>query len=462
MGDEKEKHSEPVDVGHQISAYSKGQGAGLNKVLQLRIVITELMVLAFPLAALYVYMNFTVYDFAFFGTIAVLLAVIALVSLVALIWTVPHRRRAMLISLASLFICVGALSIDYVVTSQSFIDQDEDTRVPDNLNQNIQMERYRPFTSTDTARLLEPSTLVFEDTDQMPNIDSESALFPLESAIVTAVYPESASVAPNITDPGHRSDVSTFASLKNYDYPYDENGEIPDDQRIDWDVQFNESWDSLYALSHGYTDIFLGTKPRADQLEESIDESVPLTYTTIGQEAFVFIVNSSNPVDSLTSEQLRGIYSGEITNWREVGGSDEEIVAFQRVDSSNSQSRMERFMEDTPLADAPEYRKVETKSGLVGGVADYQNGEGSIGYSLRYYVTDLVDDYDVKLLAVDGVEPILDNIENGTYPLTGDIVAITRKGESNPLVGKLLDWIRGTQGQELMHESGYAGLSSRS
>ena len=91
-------------------------------------------------------------------------------------------------------------------------------------------------------------------------------------------------------------------------------------------------------------------------------------------------------------------------------------------------------------------------------LADGDNGKGAIGYSFRYYVTDLVGDYDVKLLAIEGAAPTLENIEDGSYPITGEFYAVTRKDDAVKNLTRLLDWIRGEQGQELVVKSGYAWL----
>ena len=98
-------------------------------------------------------------------------------------------------------------------------------------------------------------------------------------------------------------------------------------------------------------------------------------------------------------------------------------------------------------------------SGLVKGIADFDNGKGAIGYSFRYYVTDLVGEYDVKLLAIEGAEPTLQNIEDGSYPITGEFYAVTRKGDSDANLARFLEWVRGPQGQELVAKSGYARLA---
>ncbi|HAM14849.1 MAG TPA: hypothetical protein DCP91_03095 [Eggerthellaceae bacterium] len=182
-------------------------------------------------------------------------------------------------------------------------------------------------------------------------------------------------------------------------------------------------------------------------------------YTPVGREGFVFLVNASNPVDSLAVEQVKGIYSGKITNWREVGGADEPIVAYQRNADSGSQSMMERFMGDTALMDPlGEMRTAGSMSGLVRKIAEYDNGKGAIGYSFRYYVTNLVGDHDVKLLEIEGVPPTLESMEDGSYPILGEFYAVTRKGDDSGNLSRLLEWIRGEQGQELVAKCGYARL----
>ncbi len=65
------------------------------------------------------------------------------------------------------------------------------------------------------------------------------------------------------------------------------------------------------------------------------------------------MVNAKNPVDALSQQQIKDIYSGKITNWKQVGGSDEPIVAYQRNTDSGSQNYMIDFMGETPLMDAP-------------------------------------------------------------------------------------------------------------
>lgn len=212
-------------------------------------------------------------------------------------------------------------------------------------------------------------------------------------------------------------------------------------------------------MADGETDVFFGALPDEDQVDYAKEQGVEFEHTPMWREAFVFLVNAVNPVDSLTVQQVRGIYSGAITNWKEVGGKDEPIIAYQRNTGSGSQSMMERFMGDVPLTDAPSNMVATGMGGLVSAVADYDNRHGAIGYSFRYYVTNLVGDYDVKLLAIEGVEPTLEHIADGSYPITGEFYATTRKGDNSESFARLLAWAQGEQGQELVEKSGYARLS---
>ena len=103
-------------------------------------------------------------------------------------------------------------------------------------------------------------------------------------------------------------------------------------------------------------DLIFVSEPSDDILKQAKEANVEFDMTGIGRDGFVFIVNKDNPVNSLTIEQIQKIYTGEITNWNQVGGNDEEIVAFQREQNSGSQNLMEKMvMKDTKMKEASEY-----------------------------------------------------------------------------------------------------------
>ena len=119
-------------------------------------------------------------------------------------------------------------------------------------------------------------------------------------------------------------------------------------------INFSKTGRAYRALMSGEADILLAAEPSPSIWAEKDDGGYDWDMSPFAVDALVFIVNAENPVDSLTREQLRGIYAGEITNWSEVGGEDAEIVAFQRDEEAGSQTAMENLvMLGEPMTDAP-------------------------------------------------------------------------------------------------------------
>ena len=195
-----------------------------------------------------------------------------------------------------------------------------------------------------------------------------------------------------------------------------------------------------------------------DGQDDAQENDTEFVYTPIGYDAFVFFVHKDNPIDSLTRDQVRSLYSGAITNWSQVGGHDEEIVAYQRNEGSGSQSRLIRFMGDTPLMEPPIDAQIDTMMGITQNVAQFRSSTASIGFSFRYYMEALVANPDLKLLAIDGIAPTAENIASGTYPLTGYLYAVSWEGNENENVQKLLDWVLSPEGQYIIAETGYVPI----
>ncbi len=211
----------------------------------------------------------------------------------------------------------------------------------------------------------------------------------------------------------------------------------------------------------GNADIIFAAGPSKEQEAYAVEKGVELVYTPIGREAFVFFVHPDNPVDGLTLDQIRSVYSGETTRWDQLGvkglGS---IRAYQRSEGSGSQTAMERFvMRDTPLMPAEKEMMQDDMGGMVEQVSDYRNHKNAIGYSFRFYCTALMKNFNVKLLTINCIAPTVENIENETYPLSSEFYAVTRSDAGKNTLA-LLSWIRGPQGQELIEKTGYTPLTS--
>ena len=214
---------------------------------------------------------------------------------------------------------------------------------------------------------------------------------------------------------------------------------------------------SFYALVSGEADLLLVARPAEEAFAYADEMGVELEMRPIGVDALVFLTGEENPVDSLTRQQAVGIYTGEITNWQEVGGADAEIIAYQRNKTAGSQVMMENVvMDGEPMMDAPmEYRPSEMGE-LVDEVASYRNSASAIGYSVYYYVTEMYLREGVKLLAIDGVAPSNGTIASGEYPYTQYNYAVIRKDEREDSPARqLFDFLTTPEGKALMAAQGY-------
>ena len=94
---------------------------------------------------------------------------------------------------------------------------------------------------------------------------------------------------------------------------------------------------------------------------------------------------------------------------------------------------------------------------IIQRVAVYKNHKNALGFSFRFYSTNMVQSNQIKLLSVNGVKPVRENIENGTYPISDDFYAVTRKDKTEN-TARLLEWIKGAQGKELIEKTGYTAV----
>ena len=290
----------------------------------------------------------------------------------------------------------------------------------------IDLSDYRPFKGKKVAKLDKKATLDKKTSkdDPLPRLDGATALFPVYAAFCQAVYPKDT----RYTSPD-KADESTLITCTKTNRAYE-------------------------RLIDGEADVIFVAQPSEDELAMAAAKGVEFDMRPFGKEAFVFIVNKDNPLNSITVDQIRDIYSGKITDWSQLGVEGlGPIVAYQRPENSGSQTALQALMGDTPLME-PLEGVVAWDMGDIVETIEYRNTANAIGYSFRFFCTDMMES-DVKLLAVDGVEPTEPNIRNGSYPITSTLYAISLRGSDNPNVASLLDWIQSPQGMELVEKSGY-------
>lgn len=222
-------------------------------------------------------------------------------------------------------------------------------------------------------------------------------------------------------------------------------------------ILHNTTHDAYINLVDGKADIIFVTSPSQEELDYAGEQGVTLQLVPIVNEGFIFLTAAENPVNDLSFQQVQDIYRGKITNWKEVGGSDTEIIAYQRPTNSGSQTGMyDLVVPENEIAKAPTEMRMQGMGDLVEAVADYENSPGAMGYSYYYYVTDMWINEGVKLLSVDGVKPTPATISDETYPIMTHYYAVIRGDEPEDSdTSKLLSWILSDEGQSVAKQAGY-------
>ena len=210
-------------------------------------------------------------------------------------------------------------------------------------------------------------------------------------------------------------------------------------------------------LIEGKNDLLLVYEPSAET-KKIIDESpVKLKATPIGVDALVFIVNEKNKVKNLTTEEIRDIYSGKITNWKELGGDDQNIEPYQRVLNSGSQTLfLNLVMKDVKPVDAPKKYRIEGMDGLIETLASYNNDGNAIGYSVFYYAKKMYQVPGLELISVDGIMPSDETIGSKKYPFLNQYYVVIREDTpADSETMKLYNYILSDKGKEDMKKAGY-------
>ena len=208
---------------------------------------------------------------------------------------------------------------------------------------------------------------------------------------------------------------------------------------------------SDYHIIIASRDISRNEKAAAESLGVEL-ETAPLAI-----DALVFIVNPKNPVKNLTTDQVRKIYTGEITNWKEVGGVDHAITPYIRDADSGSQEKMETLvMNGLNMIDGT-YMPEIIGSQMASPYLQLEHDEYGIGYTPFFYCTAMVRDLlNVRMLSIDGVTPSKESLRGDKYPFVSSIYAAVRKSESHESIAyKLYQFLFTKKGSDMIDESGY-------
>ena len=225
-------------------------------------------------------------------------------------------------------------------------------------------------------------------------------------------------------------------------------------------VVHNKTHEAYLNLIDEKADIIFVTSPSEEELRIARTKGVNLEVTPIVSEAFVFLTGKDNPVNELTMEEIRKIYSGEITNWSQVGGSDMNIIPYQRPVNSGSQTGfLELVMKDMEPMTPPTEQTIAGMGELIDTVAAYTDEANGIGYSYYYYTSEMWGNDRVKLLSIGGIVPEPATISSGDYPIHTAYYAVIRSTEAKDSpVRRMITYILSDQGQALMEDSGYVKI----
>lgn len=297
------------------------------------------------------------------------------------------------------------MSIYNLVTIKYINNYDENHR-----EKSINLKEYLPF--EESSKIVHKTSNI-KITEDIPLIDGATALYPVYSSFVNALY----------------SKETVKFDGKDFDKTSS--------------IQKTGTTNAFKRVIDGEVDIIFCAEPSKKQLEYAASKNVELELIPIGKEAFVFIVNKNNPINDLTVDQIKQIYTGKINNWKDLGGEFTPIIALQRAEGSGSQTAMLSFMNGEEMK-----RISQTILGR------------SIGYSFRYYVESIVKDGKLKMISINGITPNIENIQNNTYPIVDNFYMIYRKDNTNKNIKTIEDYILSQEGQDIIKEIGYVPINN--
>ena len=303
------------------------------------------------------------------------------------------------------------------------------------MTQDVRWHDYTPFQEGNKlVKVQVPAEYALDLKENIPNLNGAYALYPIYAAMAQGMYP---------------------SYLWGYVGQY--RGGIIDL----YNTVGKSGSDAVYLLLlDGKCDLVFALAPSKNQQEDAEKAGVKYELTPFCKDAFVFYVNAKNPVDNLTTEQIKGIYSGKITDWEEVGApSSTKIIPFQRNEGSGSQTTLQKLMGDTPIMPPLKEDRLGGMGDIINDTANYRNYRAALGFSFRYYATELLKNDQIKLLSIDGVAPTVENIRNGTYPLVATAYMVTTDRPRSANVQKIIDFMLSPEGQRLVEETGYVPVA---
>ena len=295
---------------------------------------------------------------------------------------------------------------------------------------------------------------------QYPRVDGSTSTLPLQKIIACHIY-----------------DVSWVWFFNSFENTYyviagvqrDQIGDLAraeGSEIINNAIRHNGTHDAYMNLISGNADFILVARaPSSDEIQAAEQAGVTLDVLPVARDAFVFLANVANPVESLALDDIRAIYTGTTTSWNTVGvtdpiadNPDNPITPYTRNPNSGSQELMESLvMQSLPMIDAPDLMQMS----MMGPLNVINHDPHGLGYSVYFYASFIQPEPNVKLLGVEGVLPTSNTIADESYVLATDVYAAVRADMPDGSTAVLLrNWLTTPAGQAVIAASGYVPLMS--
>ena len=213
------------------------------------------------------------------------------------------------------------------------------------------------------------------------------------------------------------------------------------DNDVNIEVQQVGSSAGIKNTIDGISDLGMSSRDLKDEETKEVDG------TQIAIDGIAVITNTANKVTNLTSEQVKDIFTGKITNWKEVGGEDAQIVVVSREDGSGTRDGFQDilgFESDELIKDA----QICDGSGNV--KSTVEGNENAIAYISFGYLGDTLND-----VKIDGVEPTDANVVDGKYPISRPFIVVNKKDGLSDVAKAFVDFIMSEEGQNIVAEEGF-------
>ena len=208
-------------------------------------------------------------------------------------------------------------------------------------------------------------------------------------------------------------------------------------ENIDLKISASGSSDGIKAAKEGTVNFGMSSRSLTPEEKSGVDESI------IAMDGIGVIVNANNPVTDLTIEQIAKIYTGEVTNWSELGGADLPIAVVARESASGTRGAFEEILgiKDQMTTDAKEF------NGTGGVKSEVSQNPNAIGYISLGSI-----DETIKALKVEGIEASEANIQNDSYAIARPFILIYEENSLTQSSQTFLEWVLGPEGQAVVAE----------